>query len=320
MRAATCLVTVALALVPAIGGCGGGDSGSGPGGTTKVVVGAIPIADVAPLYLGVHKGFFRKEGLDVKVKSIEGGASAVPAVLTNEIQFAFGNAISLLQARERNIDFRIVTEGVQGGSSNANSSNAIMVKKGSSIRSPGDLAGKTVAVNTLRNLGEVTVKGSLEKHGVDPSTLKFVEVPFPDMNAALDRGSVDAIWTVEPFIAQGLAAGDRKLLDPFVELTPRLTPAQYFGSAKYLDSHPDVEKGFRRAMNRSLDYAQGHQAAVRGIIPTYSAIPKPVAQKMPLPYWTAHLNVGSVRLLARLSKKYGVIKKDPDVDAILPKQ
>jgi NitT/TauT family transport system substrate-binding protein len=66
-----------------------------------------------------------------------------------------------------------------------------------------------------------------------------VEVPFPDMNAALDRGSIDAAWATEPFISQALGAGTaRKLLDPFVETTPRLTPAEYFGSVRYLDKNP----------------------------------------------------------------------------------
>ena len=207
---------------------------------------------------------------------------------------------------------------MQGGRSNADSTNAILVSKESGIRRPADLAGKTVAVNTLNNLGEVTVKASLERNGADVSNLKFVEVPFPDMNAALDRGSIDAAWATEPFISQALGAGTaRKLLDPFVETTPRLTPAEYSGSVRYLDKNPKVEQGFRRAMNRSLDYARTHEAEARAIIPTYSQIPKQVARKMPLPYWTSKLNVASIRLLARPAEKYGVLKGDPDLEAIL---
>lgn len=317
MRAVAAVVAMAAL---ALAGCGGGGTeAKKEGQNTKVVVGVIPIADVAPLYLGVQKGFFKDQKLNVEPKPIQGGAEAVPAVTANEIQFAFGNAISLLQARERGIDLRIVTEGVQGGSSDRDSTNGMLVKKGSPIKTAADLEGKTVAVNTLNNLGDVTTRAAQENQGADPSALKFVEVPFPDMLAALDRGSVDAAWIPEPFVSQGLAGGATKLYDPFVEVGKRLTPSQYFGATKFLDANPDVEKRFAKAMDRSLDYARTHEAEVRKIIPTYSAIPKPVAAKMPLPYWTSELNVESVRQQGELAKKYEALKKQPETDAILPK-
>ena len=313
---------VTMAVVALLAGCGGGGDTAEKSaeGRTKLVVGVIPIADVAPLYLGVDKGFFRAEKLDVEARPIQGGAAAVPSVLANEFQIAFGNSISLLQAQQRGIKLRIVTEGVQAGKSDADSTNGMMVAKDSAVREAADLEGKTIAVNTLNNLGEVTVKASLEKQGADVSKLKFVEVPFPEMNTALERGSVAAAWHVEPFISQLSAAGGRKLFDPFVETHPRLTPAQYFGSVKFLDKNPEIEARFRRAMNKSLDYAQSHEAEVRKLIPEYSEIPAPVAKKMPLPYWTSELNEDSVRELATLAEKYGVLKGEVDVDAILPKQ
>jgi len=316
-RAAVMLMSIAL-----LAGCGGGDDEAEKSaeGRTKLVVGVIPIADVAPLYLGIEKGFFRDERLDVEPQPIQGGAAAVPSVMANEFQIAFGNSISLLQAQQRNLQLRIVTEGVQGGKSDKDSTNGMMVPKGSDVREASDLEGKTIAVNTLDNLGEVTVKSSLESQGADVSDLKFVEVPFPEMNTALGRDGVAAAWHVEPFISQLTAEGGRKLFDPFVETHPRLTPAQYFGSAKFLDKNPEVEESFRRAMNKSLDYAQTHEAEVRKLIPEYSEIPAPVAEKIPLPYWTSDLNEDSVRELATLAEKYGVLEGEVDVDAILPKQ
>jgi NitT/TauT family transport system substrate-binding protein len=315
-RALVMLVAVAL-----VAGCGGDDTAeTSAEGRTKLVVGVIPIADVAPLYLGMEKGFFRDERLDVEPRPIQGGAAAVPSVVANEFQIAFGNSISLLQAQQRNLKLRIVTEGVQAGKSDKDSTNGMMVPKGSDVREPSDLEGQTIAVNTLNNLGEVTVKASLEKQGADVSDLKFVEVPFPEMNTALGRNSVAAAWHVEPFISQLLGEGGRKLFDPFVETHPRLTPAQYFGAAKFLDANPEVAERFRRAMNKSLDYARTHEAEVRKLIPEFSEIPAPVAQKIPLPYWTSDLNEDSVRELATLAEKYGVLEGEVDVDAILPKQ
>ncbi len=48
-----------------------------------------------------------------------------------------------------------------------------MVKGSSSIRTPADLAGKTVAVNALKGVGEVMIKAALKKSGVNPDSVKL---------------------------------------------------------------------------------------------------------------------------------------------------
>src|SRR5918997_5083681 len=247
------VVPLVVALIAA--GCGDDDGGVGESeeGRSQITVGVIPIADVGPAYLGIDKGFFRQEGLDVKLQPIEGGAAVIPAVAQGDIQFAFGNAVSLAFAQQRGLEFQYVTEGVQGGATPEDSTNGLIVHRGSDIRTPQDLAGKTFAVNTLNSLGEVTIKSALEKEGVDISNLKFVEVPFPDMIPTLERGQIDVAWATEPFISAALAAGHRKILDPMVATHPRLTLAAYFAAADFIEENPEVVAKFKRAMNRSLD-------------------------------------------------------------------
>ena len=58
------------------------------------------------------------------------------------------------------------------------------------MKTPKDLEGKTIAVNTLNNICGVTINATLEEKGVDVSTLKYTEVPFPEMVAALEKGRV----------------------------------------------------------------------------------------------------------------------------------
>jgi ABC-type nitrate/sulfonate/bicarbonate transport system substrate-binding protein len=51
------------------------------------------------------------------------------------------------------------------------------VKGSSDIQEPADLEGKTIAINTLNNISQLTVTAALDSEGVDTSTLHFVEVP-----------------------------------------------------------------------------------------------------------------------------------------------
>ena len=191
-----------------------------------------------------------------------------------------------------------------------------MLKDGP-IKEPSDLEGKTIAVNTLNNICEVTIKASLEKDGVAVDQLKFTEVPFPDMNAALEQERVDAACVVEPFVSQG-KAGEARGLDPFyVRTAPDLTVATYFTSTQYAEENADVVDRFVAAMNRSLEYAQSNPDEVRDVLLDYTEIPPEAAEQIKLPIWRTDLNEPTIELLAELSQKYGLIEETPDLDALI---
>jgi NitT/TauT family transport system substrate-binding protein len=319
MKIATVLVLVAAVTV--IAACGDSDSGGGGGGDTgkpaTLKVGVIPIADVAPLYLGRKKGFFKQEKLTIEPQLAEGGAAITPAVVSGEFQIGFSNTISLLIASSKNLPVEIITQGVQGGKDKSQAWDDLLVSKNGPVKSGKDLEGKTIAVNTLKNICEVTIKASLEKQGVDVTKLKFTEVPFPDMNAALDKGSVDGACVVEPFVSQG-KAGKSKGIDPFYENTaPDLTVATYFTSKEYAEKNPDVVKRFARAMNKSLNYAQSHPDEVRQVLLEYTKIPKPAAAKIKLPIWRSDMSRPTIVKLSQLTKKYGLIKQEPDLNELI---
>jgi NitT/TauT family transport system substrate-binding protein len=106
----------------------------------------------------------------------------------------------------------------------------------SSIKSYKDLAGKTIAVNSINNIGDVTISDVLARHGVNPATVKYVEMGFSEMPAALKQGRVDAIWANEPFLTGAKAEGARIIFSNFEEYDPKLTVAAYFTTKQYATS------------------------------------------------------------------------------------
>jgi NitT/TauT family transport system substrate-binding protein len=217
-RATALLLAVILATAAAVG-CGGDDGETGAterAAPTKVKIALLPVADVAPVYLGIKKGFFRAENLELESQFAQGGAAIVPSVMANEVQFGFGNNVSLMVARARGLPLRIVSPGVNAARTEQEAANALLVTKKSGIDSVEDLAGKTFAVTTLQQLGDVTIKAMLVKHGVDTKGIKLLEVPFPDMNAALEPGRVDVAWQAEPFVTIGKRQGLRSVAESHV--------------------------------------------------------------------------------------------------------
>jgi NitT/TauT family transport system substrate-binding protein len=316
------LVVLAIAAALVAGGCGDDEEETGGGGEaaeeqTTLRVGVIPIADVAPLYLGVKQGFFEDQNLKIEPQLAEGGAAIAPAVLSGDFQIGFSNTVSLLIAASKDLPLTIISQGVLGGKTEEEAWADLLVLKDGPIKQPKDLEGKTIAVNTLKNICEVTIRASLADMGVDDSTLKWTEVPFPDMNAALDAGQVDGACVVEPFVSQG-TAGKAKGIDPFyVNTAPDLTVATYFTSKQYAEENPEVVDRFVTAMEQSLDYAQSNPDAVREILGEYTEIPPEVAQNIKLPQWRKDLTLPTIERLSQLSLEYGLIEEEPNLDELI---
>jgi NitT/TauT family transport system substrate-binding protein len=310
------LITVACLLTAASCGDDGGGGGDSSG-TQTLKVGVIPIADVAPLYLGIDKGFFKEEQLKIQPQLAEGGAAITPAVVSGDFQIGFSNTISLLIAASKDLPVEIISQGVLGGKSEEEAWADLLVLKDGPIQDGKDLEGKTIAVNTLENICEVTIKASLEKDGVDVDKLKFTEVPFPDMNAALEQKRVDGACVVEPFVSQG-TAGKAKGIDPFyVRTAPDLTVATYFTSKQYAEENADTVDRFVRAINKSLEYAQAHPDEVRQTLLDYTEIPPEAVEAIKLPIWRTDLNEPTIEKLSELSKKYGLIEEEPDLSELI---
>jgi NitT/TauT family transport system substrate-binding protein len=122
---------------------------------------------------------------------------------------------------------------------------------------------------------------------------------------------------VEPFVSQGEAANARGI-DPFyVNTAPDLTVATYFTSKQYAQKNADVVKRFAKAMNRSLEYAQSHPQEARKVLGEYTKIPPQAAQKIKLPVWRTDLNRPTIEQLSKLSKKYGLIEQEPDLNELI---
>ena len=321
-RAAALLLALACAAaLPACGDDDGNDGGGGGGGAeagpTTLRVGVIPIADVAPLYLGMKEGFFEEQQLEIEPQLAEGGAAITPAVLSGDFQIGFSNTISLLIAASQDLPVEIISQGVLAGKTEEEAWADLLVLKDGPIKEPADLEGKTIAVNTLKNICEVTIKASLEKEGVAVDTLKFAEVPFPDMNAALEAGRVDGACVVEPFVSQG-KAGAARGIDPFyVRTAPDLTVATYFTSKQYAEENADVVDRFVEAMNNSLTFAQENPDAVREVLLDYTEIPPEAVDQIKLPIWRPDLNEPTIELLSELSVKYGLIEEQPDLGELI---
>ncbi|MGY1644217.1 ABC transporter substrate-binding protein [Geodermatophilus sp. SYSU D00703] len=314
-------MALALASTVVLAACGGGDeesggSGGGESGPTQIRVGAIPIVDVAPLYLGIEQGIFEKHDLEVEPFLAQGGAAIVPAVVNGEAQFGFSNITSLLQATGRGVPLALVAPGPGATGNTEDDFAAVVVPADSPIQTAADLAGKRVAINSINNISDTVVRESVRLAGGDPSTIEFVEIPFPDMPAAVSTGQVDAAFAVEPSATVGESQGLRRVSAPYTETDDDLTVAGYFTSDQYAAENPEVVQQFTDAMVEAQEYAQANPDQVREVLGSYTQISPEIAQQLTLPTFQTEINRESVERLLELGEQDGIIEGDVDLSQL----
>ena len=207
---------LALVAIPATvaAACFGGAAVSAPNATvTTITVNTLPIANALPLDLGIQKGFFAAQGIEIKKNTLQSGNDIVLALAKQRRR-----RLHRVHARDDrphagDSHHRRRCER-DGGDLGSRQLENVVVRGSSSIRTPADLVGKTIALNALKGVAEIVVRGALDKRGVDSSQVKYTVMPFPAMPAALASGLVDAVHTPEPFMSQILAAGGRIVLAP----------------------------------------------------------------------------------------------------------
>ena len=158
-----------------------------------MTVDTLPIANGLPLDLGISKGFFAKHGIEIKKVTLQSGNDIILELASSNGDIGYVGWTPAFIAPRRGSTSPTAAASEVEGTSVADNWQNILVKGSSSIRTPQDLVGKSIAVNALKGVGEVVIRGAFKKLGLDPHSVKLVAIPFPAMRTALANGQVDAI-------------------------------------------------------------------------------------------------------------------------------
>ena len=275
----------------------------------KGKLGYMKIVDNAAMFMAMEKGFFKAEGLELETVPLAGGAPIINGVVSGDLQFGWTNVISLYQARVEGFDFKLVA----GGATNVKAkheSHAIQVANNSSVKSAKDLHGKTVAVNTLNNIVHLMAMAWIDKNGGSSSKVKFVEVPFPQMEATLSAGKVDAISVHEPFATAALEKGGvRELAQPWGDVLPKFLIASWFASEKWLAKNKETGQAFVRSINRGIDAIKADPEGSRAAMIKWAGLKPELAGKIGLPVFEKTLSEKDLQATIDLTLKYKLISK-----------
>ncbi|WP_173138736.1 ABC transporter substrate-binding protein [Kibdelosporangium persicum] len=308
---------LAATLITTVSGCGllSGEQPATPGvEQAKVRLGVVPIIDIAPVHIAIKKGYFRDEGVEVELKSIQGGAAGIPGLVNGELDVTFGNWVSFLAAQAKGVaDLKLVADAYRGRPDMF----LVMTTPDSAVKTPADLAGRKVGVNTRANVAELAVRAAMKAKGADANTVQFTEMAFPDMQAALQRKDIEAALLVEPFITRAVREiGAVPVLDTITGEATDLPIAGYATSAKFAQQNPKTVDAFRRALVRAQRDA-GDTAEVQSVVTGYAKVDPSIAGVLRLGLYPSGIDVERLKGVVTLMKANGMLTEDVDPGRML---
>jgi putative hydroxymethylpyrimidine transport system substrate-binding protein len=190
MRTAAALLA-ALATSAALAACGGGAE-PGASQEASLVLDFTPNAAHAGIYAARDRGYYRKAGVDLTVRAPSNSTDAPKLLAAGKTDFAILDVHDLAIDRKRGLPIVGVAPIVDRPLA------SVIAGDRSTVRTPADLAGKTVGVTGLPSDNAV-LNQVLRADGLQPDAVKRVTIGFGAV-PALAAGRVDAatgFWNAE---------------------------------------------------------------------------------------------------------------------------
>lgn len=313
-------------LTLALTGCASGSISGGADGTAAaapsgnselrdVSIGLFPSSAVGAIQLGINKGYFEAEGINLELLLGQGSAAQLPSLSSGSLDFMLASPTTPLIATAQGLDLKIVAGYATNRTEIVEDSVAVLVGPDSGIKSARDLEGKTVSINALGSIGEIGIKEAVELDGGDPSKVTFVQLGFNEVGAQLESGQIDAGMAGPPFLQQIVADGGSVISDFIQEAELGGAELVIASSGALTRDDPELIASFAAALEQALTYAEEHQDEVRALLPEVLGTSPEAAEKTDFIAWDAELDVEALEQFAVLMEKHGVVENLPDVES-----
>lgn len=259
-----------------------------------VTVGYSPLLTNAPFYLGIDKGYFLDEGINLKLQTIGTGADVLTQTAAGNFDIGsagigaagFNMAAAAIKAKQ-DVPFEVAAAlHIELPPANT----PLVVSKArmdsGEITKVADLKGKKCAVNNLGSATEFWLNMALKSGGLTTKDVTVVAMGFGTMAAALQSKSIDCAMLGEPLVTQSADAGMVKVLtDSFAK--GEAATAVYW-NRNWAKNNPQLAAGFLRAFLKSaaeMEKGGWKDPAIIAIMEKYTQVPADVIKRAATPHY-----------------------------------
>lgn len=268
-----------------------------------------------PIVWGIDQGIFAEAGLDIELTTVQSGAAGISALQADEIDIAYANPLTSLQAIGSGVGLYIVS----GSTLSNEDSFKLIVSADSNIDDAADLDGGTVATNALGSQGQILSERWIADNG-SGAAVEFVALPFADQVPSVVNGTVDAA-AVGYTQAQG-ALEDGSVVslgNPFYDGIGEIPTSFYVADSSWADDNEAAAAAFASAMTEVAESASDPANDDERFMLTAAACgstPEDLAETAE-PDYTGQLEFNAVTALVDILVDAEAVE-EVDIESVLP--
>jgi len=279
-------------------------------------ISTIPILPTVPVKYGIEKQWFKNQGLNVELAMTAGARVAMQAVMTGDIQLAFGSFDAAVALKSKGADIVIVS-----GNNRARmlppDGGAVVVRADSGIKRLRDLAGKTILVNSLYNVNWIYTREAILKDRGSLASVKFREMEFPHMLSALSAQQADAASTTEPFTSLSKNGGFQIISYIYVDVQPGLNVAGWTARGDWVRNNRDAVLRFKSVLQKLFEHLRQHPDELRQAILRHTQLTEKTLYEMAIDEFATEISIADLQKQIDLALKHGAIDASVDARALV---
>lgn len=266
------------------------------------------------MWIADEEGIFARNGLQVQITKVAGAGLTPIALQNGEVDLGIQTAPDFLQAVSQGLELTAVT----GLSMNTaeNPRLFVVAGKASGITAAAGLASKRIGVPSRNGSFEVSTVELLHRAGVETTGIRWVEVPFAQMTAALDAKTVDAVATSVVQRGALQAAGNPVVLD-LSAFSPLTLVTFLSARTEWAAGNADTIAKVRTSLDEAATFARQNPDRAAQIITARTGLPPAVAQRITPPRVESHVQAAQLQTWADAMTRQGLLDAPIDVAKVL---
>jgi len=274
---------------------------------TTVRIGVQPVESAGQTFYAKDLGWFDQAGLDVQITTLSNGGALVAAVISGALDIGLSAVGPVAQGAVKGLGVKIIAPA--GMSLSTAPTDVTMVALDSPIKTAADLTGKTIGVNGLGNVLMYATQAWIDKNGGNSKSIKWLELPFPSMGAAIAAHRVDAATFAEPYASASKSVA-RVLAYPMDAIALTMPATTWFANGNWLQQQPAVAAKVVEILRRTAVWANGHRKESGEILMRYTKIKPETLAMMTRSTYGLDIVPSEIQALIDTGVKYGDVDRE----------
>ena len=280
--------TASLGVAALLAGCGGGNAtpSNAPSEPGEAVAadpyapeitdlkvtgiagpGTIPVAVAADLTASDY-------GITIEFVPADNSGVAVTSVVSGDVATANTSYFGVIDAINQGLPLVVIAEGW----ASTPETGFLMARPGSGIESLADLEGKNVNVISLTSSHAIKLRAAMIAEGLDPDAVNWVELPYAEVAAAFEQGTIDASSAVGPTLAAVRGLGATPVFDYAEGEYNGMAESGFVSSVDFVTQYPNATAALQCALFKAQGMLHEDRALFESTFMSFLGAPEAAAK------------------------------------------